>query len=91
MTRKAERSIPKEAAHPLSTLAFPLDIHFSDDQSGFESRLVLAGYADRLADAVRNHAPIQEVKDLIAHVNRIAQAAIMYELTKMATANEGIN
>lgn len=86
-----KNTIPPEAAHPLSTLAFPLDIHFSDDKDGFESRLILAGYADRLADAVRSHAPIQVVKDIIGHIHRVTQAAIMRELTKMADTTERAN
>jgi hypothetical protein len=86
MTSKPNIDIPKEAAHPLSTLAFPPDIHFTDDQRGFESRLILAGYADRLADAVRGHAPIQEVKDIIGHIHRVAQSAIMHRLTVSASS-----
>lgn len=85
------KDIPQEVAHPLSTLTFPMDIHFSDDREGFEARLLLAGYSDRLSHAVRDHAPIQEIKDLIGHVNRIAQQAIMRELTKMATRTERAN
>ena len=80
--------IPASAGHPLSGIILPLDVFFSDDTEGLEARMLIAGYADRLADLTREHAPIQTIRDTVGKLIKITQAASYREICKLASTTK---
>lgn len=76
--------IPKAAAHPLSPIKLPLELHFADDQAGLEARMLLAGWAQRLEVAAAQHEPVQVVRDIVARIMQITTDASHREMTKLA-------
>jgi len=91
MSSKTDISdVPVAAGHPLSGLSVPPTVRFSDDREGIEARMMLAGYADYLGSAVRNHEPVQMIREIIARINEITMKASHREMSKLvAQANSG--
>lgn len=89
MSDKPQPDVPEAAGHPLSGLTIPPDIRFSDDRQGVESRMLIAGHAERLADLVREHAPIEEVRQQVRVVIEVMTDATNREITRLVRAANG--
>jgi hypothetical protein len=76
-------------AQPGSAFSMPADVHFGDDQAALEARMLLAGYADRLGDAVRGHEPLHIIRDIIARISDLAAVAIAREIRKVLIETNG--
>lgn len=76
-------------SQPGSAFDMPAGVQFSDDQQALEYRMLIAGYADRLSDAVKRHEPLNVIRDVIARLNEIASTAIAREIRKAIAANSG--
>lgn len=81
MTTKGK---PDPKSQSLSGITFPDDMRFSDDREGVEARMLLAGYGDRFADLVREHAPIEMLRETLARIFEVMQAASYREITRLA-------
>jgi hypothetical protein len=55
-------------------------VRFSDDQTGVEVRLLLAGYGEKLTDAVKAHRPIAEIRQIVARISSVLKAGVDHEL-----------
>lgn len=81
--------IPAAAGHPLSGITVPASVRFSDDREGIEARMILSGYADYLGAAVRNHEPVQMIREIVARINEITARASHREMTKLVAQANG--
>lgn len=73
---------PDSMAHPCSAFRMPPEVRFSDNREGREARLLIAGYADMLADAARSHAPVQTIREIIATITDVATRAVAAEIRR---------
>lgn len=81
--------VPVAAAHPLSGLTVPPGVRFTDDKEGIEARMLLAGYGDWLSAAVRNHEPVQMIREIVARINEITTRASHREMVKLVAQANG--
>lgn len=88
MTARPISGIDDESmAHPASAFVVPREIRFGSDRDALEARLLLAGYADLLRDAVKGDAPVQAIREVVARITEITTKAVAAEIRK-ATAGE---
>lgn len=91
MSRRPAYGIDEESmAHPCSAFTLPPDVHFADNREGREARILIAGYADMLAEAARTHAPVQTIREIVARLTEITTKAVATEIRR-ATASEARN
>ena len=90
MTAKPDTTdVPPAAGHPLSGLTVPPGVRFSDDREGVEARMLLVGYGEYLADAARNHEPVQKVREIVARIVEITTTASTREISKLVAQANG--
>lgn len=88
MSTRPTYGIDEESmAHPASAFVVPREVRFGNDRAALESRLLLAGYADLLRDAIKADEPVQTIRELVARMTEITTKAVAAEIRR-ATAGE---
>jgi hypothetical protein len=81
--------VMESAAGSLSRFEFPPDVRFADDREGVEARILIAGYADRLAYAARAHEPVQMVREIVGRIVEITARASHREMARLVAQSNG--
>lgn len=83
------RNLVIAASRLASGVEFPPDVRFGDDREGIEARMLLSGYADYLGDAVRNHEPVQKVREIVERIVEVTTNATLREMSKLVAQANG--
>lgn len=90
--KDGKEQVPVSAGHPSSGLLIPETVRFSDDRAGLEARFVIVGHSEKLADMVRNHEPVQKIREQLAILNDVVTMAAHREIVRIIeTANGKAN